>query len=64
MPNHNEKLWFSVDEAAAILGVTLQDLYRMIDSGWLKAYKIGRVMRIRRRDLDGLQGTSPDGDGG
>jgi hypothetical protein len=35
----------------------------MIDSGRLRAYKIGRVVRIRRPDLEGLEGEWPDGDG-
>jgi len=63
----NEKLWFAVEDAAAVLGVTLQQLYRMIDSGRLRAYKIGRVIRIRRQDLEGVEGAegaSPDGDAG
>ena len=65
--NRNEKIWFAVEEAAAVLGVTLQELYRMIDSGRLRAYKIGRVIRIRRQDLEGVEGAegaSPDGDAG
>jgi len=67
MPRSNEKLWFSTEEAAAVLGITLRELYRMIDSGRLRAYKIGRVIRIRRQDLEGVEGAegaSPDGDAG
>jgi excisionase family DNA binding protein len=64
MTRSNEKLWFSTEEAAAVLGITLRELYRMIDSGRLRAYKIGRVVRIRRQDLEGLEGASPDGDAG
>jgi len=67
MTRSNEKLWFSTEEAAAVLGITLRELYRMIDSGRLRAYKIGRVIRIRRQDLEGVEGaegTSPDGDAG
>jgi len=63
MSKRPEKLWLSTQEAAAFLGVTLPELYRMIDSGRVRAYKIGRVVRIRRQDLEGLEGSSPDGDG-
>jgi len=64
MTDNTEKLWFSVDEAAALLGVSLRELHRMIDSGRLRAYKIGRVVRIRRQDIEGFEGSSPDGDDG
>ncbi|MBA2751625.1 MAG: helix-turn-helix domain-containing protein [Actinobacteria bacterium] len=67
MSDDNDKLWFAVEDAAAVLGVTLQQLYRMIDSGRLRAYKIGRVIRIRRQDLEGVEraeGASTDGDAG
>ncbi len=59
--NHTERIWLTVEEAAAVLGVTLGELHQMIDSGRLRAYKIGRVVRIRRQDLAGLEGGSPDG---
>ncbi len=64
MTNHTEKIWLTVAEAADMLGVTLRDLHRMIDSGRLRAYKIGRVVRIRRQDLEGIEGALPDGDAG
>ena len=51
------------EEAAAVLGVTVRELHRMIDSGRLRAYRIGRVVRIRRPDLEGLEGLWPAGDG-
>ena len=34
------------------LGVTMRTLYRILDSGELPAYKIGRVIRIQRVDVD------------
>ena len=57
-----ERIWLTIDEAAALLGVSLSELHRMIDAGRLRAYKIGRVVRIRRQDLEGLEGSPPDGD--
>jgi excisionase family DNA binding protein len=59
--DHTERIWLTVDEAADVLGVPLAELHRLIDSGRLRAYKIGRVVRIRRQDLAGLEGGSPDG---
>jgi len=39
-------------EAAAYLGVNLRTLYRFIDGGDLPAYKFGRVIRLRRDEID------------
>ena len=47
-----ENGWLSTKVAAEELGVTLRTLYRLIDGGQLTAYKIGRVIRLRRNDLD------------
>ena len=34
------------------LGVTVRTLYKLLDSGELPSYKIGRVIRIKRADVD------------
>lgn len=39
-------------EASAFLGITLRTLYRLIDEGGLKAYKFGRVIRLKRHELE------------
>lgn len=44
--------WLGTTEAAAWLGVTARTLYRLIDMGDLVAFMIGRVLRIRRADLE------------
>ncbi len=44
--------WMSVQSAAAELEVTTRTIYRFINDGKLAAYRIGRVYRIRREDLD------------
>ena len=44
--------WMSTKDAAAYLGVNLRTLYRFIDAGELPAYKFGRVIRLRRGDVD------------
>jgi excisionase family DNA binding protein len=43
--------WLGVPALARELGVTATTLYRLLDSGELPAYKIGRVIRIRRSDV-------------
>ena len=44
--------WLSVQSAAAELEVTTRTIYRFINDGKLAAYRIGRVYRIMRSDLD------------
>lgn len=48
----SSSLWLSVQRAAAELEVTTRTIYRFINDGKLPAYRIGRVYRIRRADLD------------
>lgn len=38
--------------AAAYLGLTLRTLYKLLDEGEIPAYKIGRVLRVRRSEVD------------
>lgn len=50
--------WLTSQEAAAWLGVTVRTLYRAIDEGKLTAYRMGRVIRIQRPDLEAyLEGS-------
>jgi excisionase family DNA binding protein len=44
--------WMGTKEGAAYLGITTRTLYRFIDQGALPAYKLGRVIRVKRGDLD------------
>lgn len=46
-----QPLWLSVQNAAAELEVTTRTIYRFINDGKLAAYRIGRVYRIRRADM-------------
>ncbi len=39
-------------DAANYLGITLRTLYRVIDEGQLAAYRFGRVIRVKRADVD------------
>jgi excisionase family DNA binding protein len=45
-------LWFSSREAAKHLGLTTRTLYRLVDDGLLPAYRMGRVLRLKRDDID------------
>lgn len=47
-----DREWLSTAEAARILGVPRHRLYRLIDEGRLPAYKFGRVVRLRRDEVD------------
>ena len=44
--------WLGTAEAARYLGITPRTLYRLIDDGQLPAYKFGRVIRLKQRDVD------------
>lgn len=44
--------WVGAPGAADMLGIGLRTLYRRIDAGELPAYRFGRVIRLRRRDID------------
>ena len=42
----------TVKEVADMLNVQPMTVYRLINSGKLQAYKVGRSMRIRTEDID------------
>lgn len=44
--------WLSTKDAAESLGITPRTLYRFIDQGDLPAYRFGRVIRVKRTDVD------------
>jgi excisionase family DNA binding protein len=44
--------WMGTAEAAKRMGITPRTLYKFIDSGELTAYKIGRVIRLQKADVD------------
>ena len=44
--------WFGAPAAARYLGLYLTTLYRLINAGDLPAYQIGRVIRLRRVEVD------------
>ena len=44
--------WLSTADAAKGLGITTRTLYRFINQGDLPAYRFGRVIRVKRSDVD------------
>ncbi len=52
MPKSTGKEWLGAPAAARYLGIYLTTLYRLIEAGDVPAYKIGRVIRLRRVEVD------------
>jgi excisionase family DNA binding protein len=44
--------WMSTAAAADYLGITPRTLYRFIDEGQLPAYRFGRVIRLKRPEVE------------
>lgn len=44
--------WLSTKDAADALGITARTLYRFIDQGDLPGYRFGRVIRVKKTDID------------
>ena len=51
-PDLDDVTWLSTPAAAERLGVTPRTLYRFIDEGQLPAFKFGRVIRLKKSDVD------------
>ena len=52
--------WLSTRDAIARLGVAPRELYRLIDSGDLPAYKHGRDIRLKAADVDAYRAAHPE----
>ncbi len=48
----DEIVWMTTQEAARRMGITPRTLYRFIDEGGIRAYKMGRVFRVQKADVD------------
>ena len=44
--------WLGTTAAARRLGITTRTLYRFIDEGYIDAYRMGRVIRVKGEDID------------
>jgi excisionase family DNA binding protein len=52
IPPDDDLEWLSTPGAAERIGVTPRTLYRFIDEGQLPAFKFGRVIRLKKADVD------------
>ena len=59
-PPAEGETWLSTAEAQVRLMLTRTRLYRAIDDGVVPAYRFGRVIRVRRAELDELAVLVPD----
>jgi len=48
----DEITWLSTKSAAEHLGLTPRTLYRLVDEGELPAFRFGRVIRLKKSDVD------------
>ena len=44
--------WFSADGLVRWLGIGRTKTYEMLSSGEIPSYRIGRLLRIRRQDVE------------
>ena len=49
-----ERKWLSQEEAAEYVGVVRTTIYRWVKEGKLNQYKVGKVARINKEELDQL----------
>jgi excisionase family DNA binding protein len=47
-----EKEWFTTDELICWLGLGRTKTYELLRSGEIPSYRIGRIRRIRRQDVE------------
>lgn len=59
-PPAEGETWLSTAEAQACLMLTRTRLYRAIDDGVLPAYRFGRVIRLRKAEMNELTVLVPD----
>ena len=57
--DEDQTSWLNTRQAAAQLGVSARELYRLIDAGELVAYKAGRDLRLRAADVDARRPGPP-----
>jgi excisionase family DNA binding protein len=52
MKTEAEQEWYTVDELQRWLRLGRSKTYELITSGEIPSYRIGRVLRIRRQDVE------------
>jgi putative molybdopterin biosynthesis protein len=51
-------MWLNVRQVAERLEVTERTVYRLVKSGQLRAYRIGRLLKIHPEDFDDYLGAA------
>jgi excisionase family DNA binding protein len=52
-PGEGREGWLGIPQVARLLGVTPTTVYRLVNTGQLRGYRIGRMIRVRHVDLEG-----------
>lgn len=54
LPDHTtpKRLVLTVEQARDVLGVSLASLYRLMERGELRSFKVGRLRRVAMADLE------------
>jgi len=50
--NAVEREWLTISEIRAVLGIGSTKAYELVQTGELPAIRIGRALRVHRRDID------------
>lgn len=54
-----QREWLKPIDVARLLDIPTREVYRLIDSARLPAYRFGRTIRLRRADVEEYQRRSP-----
>jgi excisionase family DNA binding protein len=54
-PDPDDYRWIGPEAAADLLGISMRDLYRLVDRGELPAYRIDGQIRLRRSEVETLR---------
>jgi excisionase family DNA binding protein len=57
-PEFDDAVWMSTPDACERLALSAREIYRLIDTGQLPAYKFGRLIRLRRADVENFAATA------
>ncbi len=59
-----ERRAYTVREVAQMLGAGTRTVYRLIDAGELRSFRLGRAVRVRAEDVNRLVITGTSGEEG
>ena len=61
MTSSVEQRYLSVEDTAKYLGLSIKTIYSWAEKGAIPAYKVGRVWRFDKMELDGfVKGQRPE----